>query len=214
AAEYLSQHWSEFGLSPATREGQAAQRVLDGLVRRADHDGQLEEAVRQSGRVVLPIVFEIKAQGADAAPEPSGTPLKSPLMSFRRYAERGHYPPPSASEAGSPIPRLTAAARELGHVTMLADSDGTTRWEALAFEYKGYYYPSLAVQAARLALGVDANRFTLDFGRSFDVGSTSIPVDARNRMLVDYAGPGGTFPHLSVVDLLAGKLPRDAVKDR
>ena len=66
---------------------------------------------------------------------------------------------------------------------MLADDDGTTRWEALVFEYRGYYYPSLAVQAVRLATGVAADKLTLDFGRDLAVGATSIPVDARNRML-------------------------------
>ena len=33
-------------------------------------------------------------------------------------------------------------------------------------------------------------------------------------MLINYAGPGGTFRHLSAVDLLTGKVPPDAVRDR
>ena len=33
-------------------------------------------------------------------------------------------------------------------------------------------------------------------------------------MLINYAGPGGTFRHLSAVDLLTGKIPPDAVRDR
>jgi len=214
AADYLAERWSELGLGDASPQGQALRRVLDGLVRKADHDAQLEDAVRQSGRVVLPIVFEIAPRAPEAAPEPSGPPLKSALISFRHYEERGRYPPPSAVQVGSPIPRLAAAGRELGHVTMLADADGTTRWEALVFEYRGHYYPSLAVQAVRLARGVETNKLTLDFGRALDVGSVAIPVDPRDRMLVDYAGPGATFPHLSVVDLLTGKIPRDAVRDR
>jgi adenylate cyclase len=214
AADYLAQRWSQLGLSPTSPPGRALQQTLQGLVRTADHDGQLEEAVRQSGRIVLPIVFEIRSQISDAAPDPSGTPLKSALISFRHYAERGRYPPPSASQAGSPIPKLAAVAREFGHVTMLADSDGTTRWEAVVFEYRGYYYPSLGVQAVRLARGVEANRLTLDFGRTLDVGSASIPVDPRNRMLINYAGPGATFRHVPVVDLLSGKLPKDTVRDR
>ena len=214
AAEYLAEHWSDLGLSATSPQGRALREALDGLTRKADHDGQLEEAVRQSGRVVLPLVFEIRPQISDVPPVPSGAALKSALISFRHYEERGRYPPPSASRAGSPIPRLAAAARDLGHVTMVADDDGTTRWEALVFEYRGYYYPSLAVQAVRLATGVEADKLTLDFGRDLAVGATSIPVDPRDRMLVDYAGPGGTFPQLPVVDLLTGKVAMEAIRDR
>jgi adenylate cyclase len=97
---------------------------------------------------------------------------------------------------------------------MLADLDGTTRWEAVVFEDRGHYYPSLAVQAVRVANGVDPTRLTLDFGRTLTVGSVAVPLDPRDRMLIDYAGPGGTFRHLSAVDLLTGKVPPDAVRDR
>jgi adenylate cyclase len=97
---------------------------------------------------------------------------------------------------------------------MLADRDGTTRWEAVAFEHQGRYYPSLAVQAASLATRVEATKLTLDFGRALTVGSVSVPLDPRDRMLINYAGPGGTFRHLSAVDLLTGKVPPDAVRDR
>jgi len=39
-------------------------------------------------------------------------------------------------------------------------------------------------------------------------------VDPRDRMLVDYAGPGGTFPQLPVVDLLTGKVAEGAIRGR
>jgi adenylate cyclase len=97
---------------------------------------------------------------------------------------------------------------------MLADRDGTTRWEAVVFEDRGHYYPSLAVEAVRLAAGVEPTKLTLDFGRDLAVGSVAIPLDPRDRMLINYAGAGGTFRHLSAVDLLTGKVPPDAVRDR
>ena len=213
-AARLSERFSTLGLSTVGAAGRAFQRELDVLSRKSDHDGQMEDALRESARVVLPIVFEIKSETRDSPPEPSGQPLKSALVGFRHYSERGLYPPPSAINATLPIPRLAAAARELGHVTMLADSDGSTRWEALVFEHRGYYYPSLGVQAVRLALGVEVTRLTLDFGQALEVGPLMIPVDPRNRMLVDYAGPERTFRHLSAVDLLADKVPKEALRDR
>ncbi len=210
----LSGRFKALGLGGAGAAGQAFQRELERLIDNSDHDGQLEAALRESGRAVLPIVFDIDATVPSRPPQPSGQPFKSGLISFRHYSERGLYPPPSAENATLPIPRLAAAARELGHVTMQPDSDGSTRWEALVFEYRGYYYPSLAVQAARLALSVEASGLKLDFGRALEIGPVVIPVDPRNRMLVDYAGPARTFRHLSAVDLLAGKVPNEAVRDR
>src|SRR4029453_2679419 len=106
-----------------------------------------------------------------APPDPSGAPLKSALGSFGHYAERGQYPPLSARGVGLPIARLGAAARDLGHANMVADPDGTTRWEALVIEHRGYYYPSLAVQAARLAMGVPDSGVKLDFGHALAMGA-------------------------------------------
>jgi adenylate cyclase len=196
-----------------SREGRAVKHELDGLQARADHDTQLAEAIRQSGRVVLPIVFEIQASSG-AAPEPRGQPLKSALVAFSHYSERGQYPAPSGREVGVPIPKLAAAARELGHVTMIPDQDGSTRWEAVVFEYHGYYYPSLGVQAVRVAQGIPADELRLDFGRSLDVGDSHVPLDPRDRMLINYAGPGGTFRHVSASDVLAGQIPANALRDR
>lgn len=197
--------------APASR---ALQEELDRLRRTADHDAQLEAALRESGRVVLPIVFEL-APGVPGTPaEPSGEPLKSALVGFRHYDDRGRYPPPGAREAMPPLPRFVAAARELGHVNMLADRDGTTRWEALVFEHRGYVYPSLGLQAARVALGVGPAELKLDFGRALEIGPRVVPVDPRNRMLVDYAGPAGTFRHVSAADVLSGAVGPATFRDR
>jgi adenylate cyclase len=212
-AGQLAERFEALGLSPLGGVGQSLHRELDALVQKADHDGRLQQAIDESGRVLLPMVFEIAPPPAQA-PEPSGSPLKSALVSFNHWAERGRYPPVSASGASGPIPRLAGAARDLGHVNMIAVPDGTTRWEAPVIEYRGYYYPSLAVQAARLALGVPASGLKLDFGRSLDAGRVAIPLDARDRMLVDYAGPAGTFRYISAVDALRGRMRADAVRDR
>ena len=213
AAAQLSERLRTLGLAGSSA-GSAVQRELDAYTREADRDRQLAEAVRDSGRVILPIVFEVGPDRTGPPPEPSGAAFKSALVSFRHRDERGVYPPPAGRSSTPPIPVLADAARELGHVTMLADRDGTTRWEAVAFEHQGHYYPSLAVQAVRLAMAVEPTQLTLDFGRNLAVGSVSVPLDPRDRMLINYAGPGGTFRHLSAVDLLTGKVAPDAVRDR
>lgn len=190
---------------------------LEALLQDADSDARLEAALRASGRVLLPVAFEILPDAVALGrppPEPSDPALKSALIAFRHHEERGAFPPPAARGATLPIPRLLMAARDLGHVTMLPDADGSTRWEALVFEYRGRYYPSLGLQAARLALGVEMPDFRLDFGRAIELGDRSVPLGARNRLLVDYAGPPGTIPHLSAVDVLEGRVAAETIRDR
>ena len=171
AATELRERVTALGIDGA---GQTLRRELDALIERADHDGRLERAIAGSGRIVLPTVFEL-VPAVTEPPEPSGTPIKSALVSFAHYAERGIYPPLSASAAGVPIARLAAAASDLGHVNMVADSDGTTRWEALVLEYRGYYYPSLAVEATRLAKGMPDTALKLDFGHALTLGTSRCP---------------------------------------
>lgn len=213
AATQLSERFGALKLA-AGEAGQAFQRELDALARKADHDGMLEDAIRASGRVVLPVAFEINPKLSDTPPVPTGPPPKSALTGFRHYEDRALYPALSAATATLPIPRLAAAARELGHVTMVADEDGSTRWEVLVFEHRGYYVPSLAVQAVRLAQGVDGNGVKLDFGRALEIDRLAVPVDPRNRALIDYAGPGATFRHIPAVDLLRDAVPAAAVRNR
>jgi adenylate cyclase len=210
----MSERLGALGASPSSPMGQALRQELAGLTQAADSDGQLAGALRESGRAVLAIVFDLKPGVPSSAPEPSGVPYKSAMTRFRQYGERGRYPPPQAERAGPPIRPFEDAAQALGHVTMVPDEDGTTRWEALVFEYRGSYYPSLSVQAARLARGVEPAGFLLDFGRTLAIGPIEIPVDPRNRMLIDWRGPPGTFLTISAADLLTGKVPQASIRDR
>ena len=132
---------------------------------------------------------------------------------FKHYAERGLYPPAHATSVGLPIKPLLDAAGSLGHVNMLADVDGTTRFELLVIEHKGYYYPSLALEAVRVAAGLEPAALRLDFGNAVEFGTVAIPIDARARVLIDYAGPGGTFIQLSASSVLRGE-HADRVKGR
>ena len=186
---------------------------LERIVADESHDQRLAAALAESGRVVLASYFNLAARPTLDPPAREGQPLKSALAAFRNFEERGLFPPPHAEGANVPIPPLLQAAAGLGHVNMVADFDGSTRWEALVVEHHGHYYPSLALETVRLAAGIDPFAVRLDFGHSLDIGEASIPVDARARVLVDYAGPPQTFPHLSAVDVLRGRIPPERLRD-
>lgn len=96
---------------------------------------------------------------------------------------------------------------------MVPDPDGSTRLEALVVESRGHYYPSLALETVRVAAGLDPFALQLDFGRAVRLGSVAVPIDARARGLVDYAGPGGTFWHVPAGDVLHGRVGTEGIRD-
>src|SRR5262249_2696680 len=116
----LSERLNAFGVGPGTPAGRALHAEEEHLGP-AGSDRQPARAIAESGRVILPMVFDLKTGIPGSAREPSGPPLKSALTRFRRYNERAMYPPPEAERATAPIPGFMDAAQALGHVTMIAD---------------------------------------------------------------------------------------------
>ena len=192
----------------------AVQRELAGAVREADADRRLADAIRKSGRVILAAQFTLSLTSPTEPPAREGQPMKSALGSFKNYAERGLFPPPSAQAEGFPIRPLLEVAQAVGHVNMVADLDGSTRLEALLVESRGHYYPSLALETVRVAARLDPRKLRVEFGHAVQLGDVAIPIDARARVLVDYAGPPRTFAHFPAAGLLRGEVPTERLKDK
>ncbi len=201
--------------------------VLENVVAETDHDAVLAGAIRDSGRVVLASNFFFGGSTPTGVTERTGSPMKSAVgvrlatdpppanrgPAFSNFPERGLYPPPRARQETFPIPPLMAAAAAIGHVNNFSEVDGSTRYEALIIESRGYYYPSLAIEAVRIAAGLDGSALTMTFGDSIRLADITIPTDARSRVLIDYAGPDGTIPHVPAIDVLQGQ-GLERVKDR
>ena len=72
--------------------------------------------------------FILSSAPPSAPPVRQGQPFKSALVRFNHYDQRGLFPPVNADIGATPIPPLLEASNSLGHVNMVADFDGTTRW--------------------------------------------------------------------------------------
>jgi adenylate cyclase len=115
-------------------------------------------------------------------------------------------------------PSLASASRGLGHINVVADPDGVRRRVELRLRSADGWIPSLALLAACDALGVDPSSIEVVPGwrvripgarlRDGSVCDVDIPVDGRDRMIVNWVGPwNDSFPHYSPVTLL------DAIDD-
>jgi adenylate cyclase len=178
-------------------------------------DDMFQQAIMQSGRVVLPVVFDFTEAGYK---ESGFTDKKLDFMLPSAFAVlRNTGAPLSPFHARMVLPpllRFSAFAKSLAHINMVPDRDGTLRWEPLAIEYQGDYYPPIGLQAARLYRQLSPEQAALDFNGSVQLDNTRIPIDEFGRMLINYRGPNNTFPQYPVADILDGLVPAEKLKDK
>ncbi|MEW6584892.1 MAG: adenylate/guanylate cyclase domain-containing protein [Nitrospirota bacterium] len=105
-------------------------------------------------------------------------------------------------------PNIPEIARDslIGHVYPYADRDGKLRWEVIYLQYEDELFPSLALQAARLSLGLKLDEIVIEGNRGVRLGNIFIPADLKGRLLINYYGKEGTFKPISAADVLTGKI--------
>ncbi|MER3445538.1 MAG: hypothetical protein C4291_01285 [Candidatus Dadabacteria bacterium] len=114
------------------------------------------------------------------------------------------------------IPQIGAHAQGFGFFNFPnADTDGVFRRAQLIMIYKGEIYPSLDIESLRHFLEEEILLKVASYGvDGLYIGRTRIPTDERGEFLINYYGPSGTFSTYSVVDVLSGRIPHDALKDK
>jgi adenylate cyclase len=174
---------------------------LDAYDREKDLGGRaLGAAACAAGNVVLPLVL-----GDDGRPVP-------PLTSWRFCLDPG---------PGDSLPQLALVDRG-------GDDDEIVRHFMIAETVDGRPYDSLPVAVLRIGpksdgparAGDDGNSGLISTDRSGSnvyVDYQPVPLDAANRLRINYVGPPGTIPHVSFRDVLAaaragGKAPALADK--
>jgi adenylate cyclase len=194
----------------------AFQRLLHTMAEAVDPDQQFATSLADAGNVVLAFSFAFAPQTLSPA-EPQPLPAFATRSAYRTLQ---HLSPeavarlPQAVDILLPIDVLGQSAWALGHVQVAMDTDGTQRYEYPVVAYQDDYYPSLAVQTARLYLGLAPEEVRVQFGTGLQLGVHFIPTDEAMRLLVNYYGPQGTFPTYSVVDVLHGRVPETALRDK
>ena len=116
------------------------------------------------------------------------------------------------------VPEITKAlgGEHQGFFNVFPDLDGTIRSLPLVLFYKGKAYPSLALQMASAATGFSPvplfdKQGTLE---GLALGNTKIPLNETGELFINYRGPSKTFPHISIADILDGKISADQLKNK
>ena len=213
--DQLARLEAEQGYSAATSPYQAIKKSLAG-------DTSFSRAIKQSGKVVLPMVFlmspdEARHQSPDEAARGYSS-IENHAIQLIKDRGDGSLAFPMAQPHGVVVnlPELSASARYIGHINAIPDNDGTVRWTALVIRYKGLYFPSADVQAARLFL--NAPHLTLHTSAygitGLSLGERRIATDEDGRTLIHYHGRAKTFPTYSIADIMAGKIDAGLLKGK
>lgn len=178
----------------------------------AKSDMALGEAFSRAGeKIVLAMTFDELVDASDESPEVPDQIIDSAFLKIENTT-RMH---PVIAEKALPVIQEIAQGRVFGHVNSHPDLDGKLRWEILYLAYGGEIFPSLALQAARVYLGVTQDEMVIAGDKGIRLGQEYfIPADRRGRLLINYYGKEGTFRFISAADILRKKIRPEEVNGR
>lgn len=196
------------GAAPALRQ------LLAQKLAQADPDRQFTQSLHNAKTVVLALpldVPEIQSAGL-GAPAVTGPPafiLRHQFMLVRGVSGGEPFEPYRATGLLPPLKAFADEAVSLGHVSSPPDPDGVTRYAPLAIRYGGRrdYYPSFALEIARIYLGISRDRMALALGQGVLLGDLLIPTDQKARLLINYVGRARSFRSVSATDVIHQRIP-------
>lgn len=175
-------------------------------------DRALAEAIQRAGRVIVAYGFVFDR--AHQIGNQSVIAIAPTAFTRYRIPPRGG-PDLLVDPIGLAMPRaILLRAGHPAHVSVVLDSDGALRRAQPVIGFGDAFYPSLAVEAARLWMDLKRSAVTLLFGDAIILGTHRIGTDRHMRVAVNYYGPEGTFPRYPLADLLAGKVSSNAFSGR
>ena len=197
--------------------GGPALSMVDEAIERASTDDQLEAAIRGARDIVTMGYFfrterDSELDGGSEINLERDLPLvkRSKLKVKTRVVREDETPFLTCVDVEPNIERFHRAPRRMGFFSTYTDIDGVVRRSSLVIRCAEELFVSLDLAIAELALGTQAE--AIGFVESeapgieqFRLGDKMIASDSGGQILVNYRGPTRTFPHLSIVDILAGK---------
>ena len=192
---------------------------LEARLHALDTDQQFAQSLARAGDVVLAMPFFVpESQPADSLTDTTHTVpellRRSEFMVVKQTKSAQESHPYVATALLPPIDTFAHQAKGLGHVYRLPDHDGITRREVLALHHEDAYYPSFALEIARLYLGRTREHMALLLGDGVQVGATLVPTDQKLRMLINYAGRELRFPWVSATDVIHHQIPSNLFRGK
>jgi len=129
----------------------------------------------------------------------------------------GWLPVPTQEGVSVPLAELGTAAAAIGHLTNTLDVDGANRFEALALQHFDQLYGSFALMLAAQALNLKPADIEVRLGEGIAMGGLELKTGPELLMYTHYYGEQNgapPFPMASFFDVISGKIPPAAFKDK
>lgn len=214
--------------SPSGSAANAMLAYLEQLKTTHDYDVQLRNAIEGSANIILGHYHFLSPVGAQHL-TPEKRTANHALLKRTQYATVKF--PPGISRRPLRLlhsfgvePNLAMfahAAKSFGHFNVIPSSDGYIRYAPLLIEYRGEYYPSFDMEIVRTYLNPSLPPLIHALGKegggnieSIQLGKLRIPCDEMGTLFINYYGPGRTFPHYSIADVVKGRIPPDRFRQK
>ncbi len=219
---------------------QAFSKIYE-VVQKVDSDTMFAQALKRCGNVTLGHIF-FEEEERQAGLDPKVVAEYNDILAYHAYPQvrklgDGRFPffvahpfKPNEQFDGKGIePNLrmfAETAKYTGFFNGFADSDGTYRRSPLVIRYpekvktqlEENFFPSLAVETTREYLHAGPQDTIFWFNSNgperLEMGNKTIHVDISGQVLVNFAGPSGTYPSYSLADVAEGKFSPGAFKDK
>jgi len=209
----------EQNLSGLNAENKA---YLADLKQSSDHDRMLVDAIRRSkAKVVLGYFFQMEQEHTgdyDAVlaeqQQESIRPSRYDLVRYQSGTALG-VPLFEALVANGNIPAISSATGYSGFFNMFPDIDGVVRWIPAVLKYREDMYAPLSLMTLSAYLDAPASPVVADYGfEKVQIGKIAIPTDELGRIMINYRGDTKTFKHISITDILHGKVPDEELENK
>lgn len=211
AVKAIEKLFSEQLLADTSEKGQAFLAAIAQTREKLDNDRILADALKNSGKVVLPGFFKTTGMGVSES-----SPVDNTVKGFalKQTSNPQGLSLPVADAVTLPLALFTANAAGLGHINLAFDPDGTARREPLLYEYRGLLFPSYTLRLSALFLGVPLDKIQATVGEQIRCGPVDVPLTIHSNLLVNFKGPRGSFKSYSYFDVINDKIPLAVFKNK
>ncbi len=209
--------------------------LLNHILMETNADAQFSQALTETPKSVLGYFFHFSSEGLDhLTPSQRNHYFKdiktSRFNGFLKSNESLKLSSlnfPTAFAIESNITQLSKTARHSGFLSFDLETDGTVRKLPLIVRYndsvegKDYYFPPFSIRVLEQYLGATLLFRVNESGMEEVIleheNPIVIPTNSRGEMEVNYLGPRGTIPSISISDLLdkdISRETRDAMRNK
>lgn len=190
----------------------------------ADNDLTLAKALKNSSAaIVLGYFFHMSKDEPDFRIEPSHIDRQIEHISASKYPlviykdkDLDIDPFIKAYAPESNLEIFSRSAASSGYYSVRSDQDGVVRWMPLVIQCGEDLFPPLSVLCTwhyldKPQLMVRVARYGVE---GIQLGERFIPTDENGELLVNFLGPPKTFAHISISDILRGRISAGTFKDK